>query len=316
MSDGDYGDHGFGSDLQSPSGDMSHGDRQGQDRDHQHGGSENATASATDLRNRTGILSEDRKIEIHVQSHGACDVKQLFFREAERLGMVAIHVQRPNLVPEDRREKKILDWDAFSPPDDERTMPFGHYKGATGWTRLWKEYWHLGKRREPWKFWTPLEPDFSQRTWIDILCVTWCYNELGDLETKFSLEVRSLYAWDVALGKWVHDEFHCERHKQVAKKLAKAMLDSIAAHKPLVYATRVREQWRSERLAASVAASRSVEPVSAATAAAPAAQTPPPAAKPTTTTGTPVPKPCAGSAPCDLGGQPASGADISRLLGC
>jgi hypothetical protein len=213
---------------------------------HDHGGyGDNDTARVhRDARVRTGVHADDKMIDLHVESHGAIDVKKLFIELARKINLVPIDMYRPNLMAEDRVQQQLVDWDAWSPPDDEKIMPSGQYPGASGWTRLWKEFWQIGQRSSSWRFWEPLEPRFDQRTWLEVSCVTWCYNEAGDFQTHLTIEIKFLPIWDPKQRVWMYDGGHFDNHKAVAEKLARKLCEVLTGTPPFPHAKIVRQRAR------------------------------------------------------------------------
>jgi len=237
MSHGDFGHGDFGH------GDFGHSAEYGHDRN---GMGDNDTARVRwDRRPRACVDNQEKSVAVHVESHGALDVKRLFISLASEGGLVPIDKYRPNLLAEDKVKQQLLDADAWNPPDNEKVMPCGYYPGATGWTRLWREFWQIGARHTWWKFWEPLVPDFSQKTWIEVSCVTWCYTEAGDLQTDLMFEVKVLPVWDPKQGIWMFDGEPFDRHKAAAEKLARKMCDVITGTAPFPHAKRVRESARA-----------------------------------------------------------------------
>jgi len=315
-------------------GDFGHSAEHG--HDHSGFGDNDTGRLRRDRRAKAGVDSQEKAVAVHVESHGALDVKRLFIRLAREAGLVPIDQYRPNLVAEDTVKQQIVDADAWSPPDNEPTMPSGHYPGATGWTRLWREFWQIGVRRNRWKFWEPLEPRFSQRTWIEISCVTWCYNEAGDFQTDLTFQIQVLPVWDPAQRIWMYDSEQFDRHKAAAEKLAGKLCELITARAPFPHAKRVRESARAQVV--------TPPPTGVPTSHPPIPQTPPPGPpaptrraagdeqgairKPEETAAPvsegddsadvdvtpPASQPDAASASTDNGGT-ASGADLSALLG-
>jgi len=228
----------------SDHGDFGHSAEHG--HDHTGFGDNDTGRVRRDRRPRTGVDSQEKAVAVHVESHGALDVKRLFMRLARESGLVPIDQYRPNLVAEDTVKQKILDADAWNPPDNEPVMPSGHYPGATGWTRLWREFWQIGQRRSRLRFWEPLEPRFDQRTWLEVSCVTWCYNEAGDLQTDLLIEIKVLPIWDPARRIWLYDGDPFDRHKAQAEKLAREICQLITARAPFPHARRVRDSARAQ----------------------------------------------------------------------
>lgn len=212
---------------------------------HAHEGSHDGGLGTDAGRNNTGVFSTHKSTEVHIVSHGALNLKTEFVKIAQAMGMVPIDQYRQNLVAEDRVEKKILDWKAFTPPDDEPLMPSGHYPGATGWTRLWREWWQIGARSAWWKFWETPQPRFSQRTYLEIACTTWCYKETGDLETHLVITVNSLPVWDNVGGVWIYDGEQFDRHKLYADRLAARICQILQSCPPIPQAQLIRERLRN-----------------------------------------------------------------------
>lgn len=294
-------------------------------------GDNDAPAARRHGRRTDGVHSEEKSVAVHVESHGALDTKRLFIRLAAGQALVLIDKYRPNLVAEDSVKSKLLDADAWSPPDNEKVLASGHYPGATGWTRLWREFWQIGQRQCAWKFWQPLEPRFSQRTWLEVSCVTWCYNEAGDFQTDIVIDVKVLPVWDRERGIWVFDGEPFDRHKNAAEKLAAKLRERIAASPAPAHAKRVRENARAQAVPPA--------PTGVPTDHAPIPPAPAPAPGPTSRlpkspadaqgahpkpvavaavvpdTQAPVATPRAASGPPTDNRAAASGADLSVLLG-
>jgi len=184
-------------------------------------------------------------IKIKVAFHGACNIRARFVQVAREMGLLPIDLYLPNLMAEDRTERTILDNDAWNPPkQDLRIMPSGWFPGATGWTRLWREFWQIGVRETSWKFWEPLKPCSSARSYLQVECVTWCYDDIGDLETRLTIRVEALPVWNAIVKSWGCNQKWVARHKEVSEKLARHLFEFIKAHPQPPQCQTLRENRR------------------------------------------------------------------------
>ena len=213
--------------------------------DPSHGGSHDGHSPTSPAPGRTGIITSKDRVEVHVESHGPCDVKGMFVEIASGLDLLAIDLYRPNLMAEDRHESGILPGDPWDEAQAKpSTNPSGWYPGCTGRTRLWKEFWHLGKRDGWWIFKGPLKTNFRSMTSLEISCVTRSYVETGDCQTDLVIQVESLPFWSKYIRDWRFDDHWARLHRQVAEKVATRVLAYLQAHPPLTEAALIRQQKR------------------------------------------------------------------------
>ncbi len=171
---------------------------------------------------------EIRNFVVHVSSHGQSAICTEIEQITRKLGMVRIEF-RPNFDPVDVLKYELADWTA-SEPYQHINMPEGFYPGATGRTRIMRQYWQVGKR--PRMFNTLPVFDKSASTYIEISIVQWRYDYPGDYETKLVLSVGSLPVWDEAAGAWGFKRVPFEQHQRAAVKVCKHIFDYLSGLDP------------------------------------------------------------------------------------
>lgn len=177
----------------------------------------------------------------HVVGHGSIDVPALFSKVATKLGMLRICTVIGNFVPLNDNKYNLTDWDGgislapitpemaltLTPRDVERRLgcrvPAGYYDGATGTTRVWRQYWQLGKRDSllPWR--RQRGYDRNQSTYIEVRVITWFYGEALDYETRLEMRIISLPIWKtrpgLRTGDWWYRETPWRNHQKACDKI-------------------------------------------------------------------------------------------------
>ncbi len=175
---------------------------------------------------------EIRTFVVHVSNHGQAAINGVIQSVARQCDMLRIDQMRPNYDSADIMKYEIADWTAFSEPYQHVNMPEGFYPGATGHTRILRQYWQVGKRPSLWAPKTAPVFDKLAMTFIEVTSITWRYFETGDYETKFILTVGSLPVWDETVGAWGYKREPFERHQRAAKKLCEKIFEYLANLEP------------------------------------------------------------------------------------
>ncbi|HNB14356.1 MAG TPA: hypothetical protein PLC15_03200 [Candidatus Obscuribacter sp.] len=187
----------------------------------------------------------------HVVGHGPLEVPELFSRIASSEGLVRICNQIGNFSPVNEYKHHITDWTGaislapteaalLSPKEQERRkgcrVPAGYYDGANGFTRIWRQYWQVGKRKSmvPWD--GSVKLDREQRTYLEVSIITWYYGEALDYETRLDIRIVSLpvYRWFIGtkIGAWYWREIPWRKHQKACDKVLAQLFDALKKSTP------------------------------------------------------------------------------------
>lgn len=198
----------------------------------------------------------------HVVGHGAIDIPKAFAKVAAELGLIRICSFRPNFGPVDVTEGKILEWDAWSGGHQPPHRSAGYYPDATGYTRLWKQFWQIGYISKPWrKHWSlrwffegvlgvKEQPRYDKKssTWMEVSMVNWYYRETGDEETRFDVRIVSLPVMDLTDKVWGFRTVPLQAHQKVAEPVVAKILEALKQAVPSKAAAVLRKRV-NEKLA-------------------------------------------------------------------
>lgn len=205
-----------------------------------------------DERKRDGPERTKNSVVLRIESHASVDVKYLLVEAAKALDLLDLRSYRPSLMEEDRFERSILPDNPWSTYNSKPTWPAGWYPGATGSTRLWRKFFHIGKRVTTGFFnkKSELKPTESCNTYLEVECSTRTYLETGDCQTDITIWVRPLATWNDHKTKWMMtDYFWYNRHLEAAEILAFRVYAMVkTGYPPRPQAADERKRRRSIRL--------------------------------------------------------------------
>ncbi len=173
-----------------------------------------------------------RTFVVHVANHGQPNILTEIERIARRHDLLRIDQFRPNFDPVDVLKHELADWTAFSEPYQGINMPEGYYPGATGRTRIIRQYWQVGKRPRMIAIKTLPQFDNKASTFIEIAVVQWRYDFTGDYETKLVLTIGSLPVWDEVAGAWGYKRTPFDIAQRAAVKVCKHIYDYLSGLAP------------------------------------------------------------------------------------
>jgi hypothetical protein len=174
---------------------------------------------------------------VEVPSHGRCDLKCEFDTLARQMGLQPPYYGHGATL--DMIDGAILPRNPWAGRWSSE-MPSGFFAGASGSTRVWREFYALGERGTPWMFWEPLQPAMHTRTWLDCCGVTWHYNLTTDYETRLVLKVNG---WRQSN----EDEQRFARYRALADQLAAQVSRWLQAIPPPEVSQQVREGLPARR---------------------------------------------------------------------
>jgi hypothetical protein len=175
---------------------------------------------------------EIRTFVVHVAHHGQPAILSELKRITQRHDLLRIDLFRPNFDPVDVLKYELADWSAFSEPYQHVNMPEGFYPGATGRTRIIRQYWQVGKRPRLFALKTPPVFDKDASTFIELSVIEWRYDFTGDYETKLILTIGSLPVWDEVAGAWGYKRTPFERHQRAALKICNHIFNYLSGLAP------------------------------------------------------------------------------------
>lgn len=190
------------------------------------------TKGATDSKSDEEHPGEIRTFVVHVANHGQPNILEAIQRIAHRHDMLRIDLFRPNFDPLDVLKYELADWSAYSEPYQHINMPEGYFPGATGRTRIIRQYWQVGKRPRMFALKTLPVFDKDASTFIELSVVQWRYDFTGDYETKLVLTIGSLPVWDEVACAWGYKRTPFELHQRVAIKVCNYIFDYLSGLAP------------------------------------------------------------------------------------
>ncbi len=165
----------------------------------------------------SGVVTKADSVEVHVISHACCEVKYIVSELLDSCDLLTYQLSLPR---EDTISNSILPDDPWGRHCKRLKLPPGWYPRATGKTRLWRDFYTVGKRPGFWIFKKELERLPDSRTYIEVKCVTRCYVESGDFQTDLVIRVHSLPRFNVNHNSWHTDYYGFKRHMEAAGQLA------------------------------------------------------------------------------------------------
>lgn len=185
-----------------------------------------------------GVLAGDSTVQVLVWPHGEVHTQQLFRRIATRHGLLSLSRRAPGVVASTKMHQTLLDTKIFDGPG-KNSQPSASYKGATGTTTVWTEYWQLPVRKH---FWSGKELQISSPLPCHIVVTgyTWFFDMTGDYETRLAISVTNPKT--CVAGEWRFiDEEAVQRHAASAKAMAHDIFDEMKKSKPKQYSITIRE---------------------------------------------------------------------------
>lgn len=196
-----------------------------------------------------------RSYLFYVDRHAQFDLISELRKVAASLGIICLDTFRPNFDDVSLIHYTILDRQAWThaqaiengkvPEEvycgcDNAAAP-GWYDGATGYTRLCRQHWQIGRVPGLGIAGKP-EYDPHAHTFLEIEMTTWSFAEAGDFSTAFEVRIVSLSEYDHVSGQFGYRKEHFERHQRVAIKLFEYMLTKLL----LVEKTAAEKNLRAE----------------------------------------------------------------------
>lgn len=162
----------------------------------------------------------------HIVGHGHADIPEIFKQKAIEVGLLRICNSVANFNPVDLTDVQISDWSFFTPPYSRKNTPCGYYPGATGLTRVFKQYWQVAEKKA---WWEPgkAKYDRTKSTYIEVSIVTWFYGEVGDYETRVDLNVVSVPVLDRWDKLWARRRTPLVQHQEAAKLLCEKLFTAL-----------------------------------------------------------------------------------------
>lgn len=212
----------------------------------------------------------------HVVCHGQLDVPKLFREAALAAGLIRICNRMSHFPSLDQTKYFLTDWSGavnLAPMDEKfltpleitrRTgcrVPAGYYEGAIGCTRVWRQFWQVGKRRSVFPWNTELEVDRNAQTYLEVNITTWYYGQACDFETRLEMRIVSLPVYkfrpdDPKQGDWYWKHSSWKAHQAGCDKVLKALFVELQKAPPselakmrrhaIIDAARKKEQEEQE----------------------------------------------------------------------
>lgn len=234
-----------------------------------YGGAKSPEAEALFRENVRKALKDPQRrfYGAHVVGHGDLDVPAAFTAIAKELFMTRVCTVIGSFVPIDEIKRQLTDWNGaiplvpidaemMTPRDIERRLgcrvPAGYYDGATGFTRVWRQYWQVGARKGFWPMLRRTVLDRNQKTYVEVKTITWFFAEAGDYETRFEMRIISLPVWkfDRAIkdtGRWYSRGGPWHRHQKTCDELLAKLFNVLKHHGPSDLIKRRRAEIEARR---------------------------------------------------------------------
>jgi hypothetical protein len=169
----------------------------------------------------------------HLVGHGYANAAEIFTRLAKENRCLGVGGRAANFRNVDTIPMELTDWDNFNAPFNRKKTPAGWYPGANGMTKIWQQYWQVGKRK---KWWNIFDKDYvwdrTKSTYLQVSIITWVYSDVGDFETRIDIQVKTVPVLDQSDKQWGFRKTPFLEHQKAAKTIVEAMFKEIMAIKP------------------------------------------------------------------------------------
>ncbi len=174
------------------------------------------TTSAPASKSSQDDPDEIRTFVVHVANHAQSAIRQEIEHNARMHDLLRIDLFRPNFDAIDELQCELTEWSPPMEPHQQADVPRGYFPGATGRTRIIRQYWQVGNR--PGLLVHNALPvfDTDASTFIELSLIEWHYNFTGDYETKLAVRVISLPVWDEVAGTWSYKRSKFKLHQRAA----------------------------------------------------------------------------------------------------
>lgn len=227
-------DHGFQSDVVS---DLMAGFAFGHGHGHGHGFTAGVSGEIAGRGRRVflpGLAIQPRVVQALQWPHGGVSAKdarclvnpRMKLRALlEKAGLVDVGYTLRDVAASDEVQRKLMDTTPFDERVGNTPMPCGWYPNATGHTRLWKDFYMLGKR------WSLIGPrvadpaDIENGVYLAIAGATWYFDQTMDYETRIAINIKARTKWNSDVMAWESLLPSVEKHRQAAVKVCEQLLE-------------------------------------------------------------------------------------------
>lgn len=172
-----------------------------------------------------GIARDATSVEVLSWPHGEITPgltgpKEQIRRLAKQTKMVSFaspDINIAGVVEIDRTVDCILPMGPSRDPDKQQCLPNGWYRGATGATHVWREFFRLPP------FFGVKDSFEKRRTFLVVTGATWYYDQTADYETRVAFSVYSLPFAE--LNSWTYDWDQIKGYRDLAERLSRRLKD-------------------------------------------------------------------------------------------
>lgn len=188
-----------------------------------------------------GLIANGNKLQILVWPHGRCDTKKLFEAVAKDCGLINIGWRKSGLSPIDNVKNQITDTLPFD-TGEESKMPSGWSPGATGHTRIWRDFYQVGEKKY---FWSKFDANLTRRTHLIVSGATWYFDGYHDFETRISMSVKIVKYWEGM--KWCMYTDEVEKHVRAGGEAGEHFFSQLKLCLPTEFSVLARQVQAIEK---------------------------------------------------------------------
>lgn len=183
-----------------------------------------------------GIATAPRTVQLLQWPHGVYNPKDTAAAKCranpraklcsilKELGLVDVGFSVRDVAPSDEVQDRLMDTTPFDDRVGNTPMGAGWYEGATGHTRLWKDFYMVGKK----PLIGPRYPDkalLETGVYLAIAGATWYYDQSMDFETRIALSVKCRVKYNPDVPEWAGIKPLADQHRELAEKAARLLLE-------------------------------------------------------------------------------------------
>lgn len=162
---------------------------------------------------------EPKSLAAHVTGHRKTNLRDRLDEIAGNVDLVRIPWIRVGSREANEEHAKLLPLSTWSSQVKDGEMSAGWYHGATGTTTVWRKFYCVGKRVNPWNPFSEVSYDRHAKTFVEVTGITWRYNEAGDSETRVLVRVTTLLQYDKGANCYFALKHPLAQHNERAVRL-------------------------------------------------------------------------------------------------
>jgi len=160
--------------------------------------------------------------------------------DPKRRALIRIDTRVPSINGTVDQRKSLLSFYTAQEDPKPEDMPAGWAPGMTGTTEIVKQVYQIGVYNAKDKCYIY---DRHCKTFIEVMFVVWKFDQTSTFTTKFVVNVKSLWQYDLAKGKYGMHRRSFEEHQLLAQWLVKHLSEELADAKPSAAQLRLLEDF-------------------------------------------------------------------------